>query len=62
MNAEQVARLFGCTVEQAKALYAKNAAQLSSMARTSKATGRKVNNYTEATLRRLAEAAQQRSK
>ena len=50
MNANQVANRFGCTVEQARALYEKNAHQLHSMANKAKRTGRNVNNYTAAQL------------
>ena len=50
MNANQVANRFGCTVEQARVLYEKNAHQLQSMANKAKRTGRNVNNYTSAQL------------
>jgi SUMO ligase MMS21 Smc5/6 complex component len=38
MNAEHVAKFFGCTAEQAKAQYAKNAVQLEQNADKAKAS------------------------
>lgn len=55
-DANRAARIFGCTVEQAKSLMAKNAAQMATMADKAKRTGKKVNNYTESELRSSAEA------
>jgi hypothetical protein len=49
-----VAAFFGCTEDQARAAYARNAAQLAKMAAKAHATGRKVNGYTE---RELSERA-----
>lgn len=42
MNAIQVAQRFGCTVEQAKAAYAKNAVQLGEMADKAAASKNKI--------------------
>jgi transposase len=53
MNAEQVAKIFGCTVEQAKAQYKANAEQLRKM--QSKANGKKVNGYTAKQLSTMAQ-------
>lgn len=50
-NAERTARVFECTVEQAKAQMAKNAKGLAQMAERAASTGRKCNGYTEAELR-----------
>ena len=50
MNAIKVAKLFGCTVEQAQSLYERNARQLQSMANKARRSGRKVNHYTAAQL------------
>jgi hypothetical protein len=60
-TAEQIAAKFGCTAEQVKAQHAKNAKELEGMAEKASRTGRKVNNYTEAQLRQLAEQSRQRS-
>lgn len=46
MNAIETARIFGCTVEQAKAQYLRNSVQMQKMADKAKATGRKVNGAT----------------
>jgi hypothetical protein len=48
MNAEQVAKIFGCTVEQARAQYLANAASLRNDAAKAARTGKKVRGYTEA--------------
>lgn len=53
-NAERSARVFGCTVEQAKALMARNAAGLQKMAERAAKTGRKYRGYTETELRESA--------
>lgn len=53
-NAERSARIFGCSVEQAKRLMAKNAAGLSQMADRAAKTGRKVQGYAETELRMSA--------
>ena len=45
-QADKVAALFGCTPEQARALYARNADQLQKMADKAHKTSRKVNGYT----------------
>ena len=45
MNAKRAALMFGCTEEQARAQYAKNAEQLAGMAAKAHRTGRKVNGY-----------------
>jgi hypothetical protein len=50
-NAEESARVFGCTVEQAKRLMAKNADGMREMAEKAERTGKKVNGYTAAELR-----------
>lgn len=55
-DATRSAAVFGCTVEQAKRLMAKNAAALAQMADKANRNGGKCNNYTEAELR--ASAAQ----
>lgn len=57
MDALKTSRIFGCTVEQAKAQYLKNAAQLRAMAAHPKrANGGKLHGYTSADL--LAKAAE----
>lgn len=55
-NAAASAKRFGCTVAQAKALFAKNAVGFRQMAEKAERTGRKVNGYTSAQLR-ASEAA-----
>ena len=55
-NAERSAKLFGCSVEQAKRLMAKNAAVLNGMANRAAKTKRRVNGYTEHELRSSATA------
>jgi len=62
MNAKTVAAIFGCTEAQAKAQYAKNAAQLSSMAAKAHRTGRKINGCTERQLSRWAMQQAQQAK
>lgn len=54
---EQVAAFFGCTPEQVRAQFRKNAVQLSVMAAKSRRTGRKANLYTAEQLTERAEAA-----
>ena len=49
-SAERTAKTFGCTIEQAKRQFAKNAKGLREMADKAKRTGKKVNGYTEAEL------------
>lgn len=60
-NPVNIAAIFGCTVEQAKAQLAKNAKSLKKMADRAAKIGRKVNGYTEIELRghaaRFEEAA-----
>jgi hypothetical protein len=51
MNTTTVAKLFGCTEEQAQRQYEKNAKQLGEMAAKAERTGRKVNGYTAGDLR-----------
>ena len=46
----QVAKVFGCTVEQARAQMKANAAQLRALRIRAESTGRKVNGYTAAQL------------
>lgn len=53
-SAARTARQFGCTVEQAKALLAKNAAGFSEMAERAKRKGGRFNGYSEAELRQSA--------
>ncbi len=53
-NAARMAALFGCTVERAKVLLAKNAKGFVEMADSAAKTGRKYNGYTEAELRQSA--------
>jgi hypothetical protein len=53
-NANLSAALLGCSVEQAKRQFAKNAAQLASMADKATATDRRVNGYTAEELRGMA--------
>ena len=45
-TASEIARIMGCTVQQARAQLARNAAQLDAMASKAKATGKNVNGYT----------------
>lgn len=54
-NAERSARIFGCSVEKAKKLFAQNADGFSKMADKAAKNGGKYNNYTEAELRLSAE-------
>jgi hypothetical protein len=49
-NAARSASVFGCTVEQARSLMARNSVVLSGMALKAKRTGKKVNGYTSAQL------------
>lgn len=53
-DAAKSARIFGCTVEQAKRLMARNAEQMRQMADRARELGRKVNGYSEAELRQSA--------
>jgi len=55
-SAPRCAAVFGCTVEQAKRLFAKNADGLRWMAAKAEKTGKKYNGYTAAELR-ASEAA-----
>jgi len=50
-NAERSAKIFGCSIEQAKRLMAQNANGLLKMADKAASTGKKVNGYTESELR-----------
>ena len=61
-NAERAARLVGCTVEQAKRMFAKNAVGFSEMADKAARTGKKVNGYTEIELRTSAKQFAEASK
>lgn len=51
---EHIAKVFGCSVEQAKAQLARNAQQLEAIADKARQTGRPVNHYTEKELREHA--------
>ncbi len=53
-DAQRSALAFGCTLEQAQRLMARNAAGLAQMADKAKRTGRKCNGYTESELRTSA--------
>jgi len=55
-NAERSAKAFGCTIEQAKAMFAKNAIGCRSMLERAVRTGKKVNGYTADQLRASVEA------
>lgn len=61
-NAERSARVFGCTVEQARVMFRKNAYKLMEMHEKAVKTGKKVNHYTAEELEQSAkdylEAAQ----
>lgn len=50
MDAAQKAKSLGCTVEQLKAQYARNAEDLRVMLGKANSTGKKVNGYTAAQL------------
>lgn len=50
-NATRSASIFGCTPEQARRLFARNAAALDAMASKAEAKGGKINGYTAADLR-----------
>lgn len=52
-----VAKMFGANVENVRAQYRKNAAQLESMADEAEKSGKKVNGYAAGDLRRLAKSA-----
>lgn len=54
MNAQMVAARFGCTVEQARRQYRRNADQLWEMRDRALETGKKVNGYTADQLRDMA--------
>jgi ABC-type enterochelin transport system substrate-binding protein len=62
MNAEQIAKIFGCTVEQAKAQYKANGEQLRKMESKAKATGKKVNGYAQERLAAYAKQMEECSK
>ena len=51
-NAEVSAAVFGCTVQQAKRLFAKNADGFRAMAEKAERTGERVNGYSAEELRR----------
>lgn len=53
-DAARSARVFGCTIEQAKRLLAKNADGFRAMADKAARTGKKVNGYDERELRASA--------
>jgi hypothetical protein len=61
-DAQRAARIFGCSVEQAKALYRKNAEQLAQMAEKAEDTGGRYNGYTAAELREKAKAFEEKSR
>lgn len=54
MNAKQIAKMFGCTEDQARAQYARNAAQLAGMQHKARTSQRKVNGYTADELGKMA--------
>jgi len=54
MTAKQVAAVFGCTEEQARAQFMRNAEQMTKMAEKARVTGKKVNGYTEKQLNQHA--------
>lgn len=58
---EQVCAFLGCTEEQAKAQFRKNAAQLRQMEAIARAKGRKVSNFTADQLASMAEIAESRA-
>ena len=53
-DAIRSAKMFGCSVEQAKRLFAQNAQSMTQMANKAASTGKKVNGYSEADLRKSA--------
>ena len=53
-DAARSAKMFGCSIEQAKRLMKKNAEGLAQMAEKAARTGKKVNGYTETELRASA--------
>lgn len=57
----QVCAFLGCTEEQAKAQFRKNAAQLRKMEAIARAKGRKVSNFTADELASMAETAESRA-
>jgi hypothetical protein len=60
-SAQEVALIFGCTPEQVRAQYLRNAKQLAEMAERAHVTGRKFNGFTEAELRQHAVASRARA-
>lgn len=57
MNENQLAKFFGCTVQDVRALHAKNAQTLRAMLAKAESTGKKVNGYSAEQLRvRIADA------
>ncbi len=50
---EQIASRFGCTPEQVRAQFARNAEGLAKMLARAESTGRKVNGYTADQLRQM---------
>lgn len=59
---QQIAAIFGCTEDQVRKQFARNARQLSQMAAKAEATGRKVGNSTAQELRAFAAKALAASK
>jgi hypothetical protein len=57
----QIARIFNCTEQQVRDLFAKNAQQLAGMADEAERTERKVNGYTAKQLRDHAAATAARA-
>lgn len=57
----EIARQFGCTPDQVRAQFAKNADQMAKMAEKARSTTRKVNGYTAEQLYTKAEQAKARS-
>jgi hypothetical protein len=53
----EVAAIFNCPVENVRAQYLRNAAQLEAMAAKTEATGKPVNGYTAESLRKHAASA-----
>lgn len=53
MTKEQMCKFYGCSIDQLKKQYAANAEGLNRMYEKAKATGKKVNGYTESQLLEL---------
>lgn len=59
---EQIAKQFGCTSEQVRQQFARNARSLATMADKAKQRGRKVNGYTASELSAMARKMKRRSR